>query len=358
MIQRPDKPDFERFLTAIRGGCPDRVPVAEALVDNQVKASVLGRPIRNLADDVAFWEKAGYDFVCLPSGILDPAQTISAETTLGARDDRYDKDDVKVAWAEEGTGQITGTAGLDGYPWPAVEDLVPAHLTEVTRHLPDAMKVVVTTGKVFTAAWQLMGFEAFCLATLDHPDLIEALFDRIARLQFAAFERICSNDAIGGFWFSDDVAYSEGLMVASDILQRHVFPWYARMVELAHQSGKIAIYHSDGRLWSVLDDIIGCGFDALHPIEPKAMDIVDVRRRTKGKLSLIGNIDLDFPLTTGTPKDVRAQVRQRITDLAPDGGYLVGSSNSIPDWVPVENYVAMLQATFDYGHSTGSVNAE
>ena len=46
---------------------------------------------------------------------------------------------------------------------------------------------------------------------------------------------------------------------------------------------------------------------------------------------------------------VRAQVRERVAALAPAGGYLVGSSNSIPDWVPVENYVAMLQAAFDYG---------
>lgn len=138
-------------------------------------------------------------------------------------------------------------------------------------------------------------------------------------------------------------------MVSPDVLRRYVFPWYARMVRLAHQCGKIAIYHSDGRLWKVLDDIIACGFDALHPIEPKAMDIVDVRRATAGKLSLIGNIDLDYPLTTGTPEAVRAQVRERIAALARGGGYLVGSSNSIPDWVPVQNYVAMLQAAFDYG---------
>jgi uroporphyrinogen decarboxylase len=349
MIQRPDRPDFERFQVAIRGGRADRVPVAEALVDNSVKAAVLGRPIQRLADDVAFWEKAGYDFVCLSSGILELGKTVSAERTLGVLDDRYDEGDRAIEWAEEGSGQIRNMADVESYPWPAVETLVPAHLTEVGRYLPEGMKTIATTGKVFTAAWQLMGFEAFCLAIHDQPDLVTALFDRIARLQFAGYARICEIATVGGFWFSDDIAYAEGLMVSPHFLRENLFPWYARMVELAHQSDKIAIFHSDGRLWQVLEDIIACGFDALHPIEPKAMDILEVRRRTAGKLSLIGNIDLDYPLTTGTPTAVRAQVRERIADLAPAGGYLVGSSNSIPDWVPVENYVAMLEAAFAYG---------
>lgn len=236
----------------------------------------------------------------------------------------------------------------EAYAWPDVESLVPAHLAEVAHYLPDAMKVIVTTGKLFTAAWQLMGFEAFCLSSYDDPESVEALFDRISHLQFATYARICEMDIVRGFWFTDDVAHADGLIV-SEILRRHVFPWYARMVEMAHQSGKIAIYHSDGQLWNVLDDIISCGFDALHPIWPKAMNIVEVRSLSKGKLSLIGNIDLHYPLTMGTPSAVQAQVHERILALAPAGGYVVGSSNSIPHWVPVENYLATLQATFDYG---------
>ena len=106
MIQRPDPPDFERFLAAIRGGHVARVPVAEALVDNSIKATVLGRPILSLADDVAFWETAGYDFICLPSGLLDPGQTVGADRPLGARHDGYDVEPGAVHWADEGQGQI------------------------------------------------------------------------------------------------------------------------------------------------------------------------------------------------------------------------------------------------------------
>ncbi|HUW11016.1 MAG TPA: uroporphyrinogen decarboxylase family protein [Anaerolineae bacterium] len=349
MMERADPPDFDRFLAAIKGGHADRVPVAEALVDNGIKAAVLGRPVLNLEDDVAFWAKAGYDFICLPSGLLDPGQTVDGDRPLGSREDSYGPAAGQVKWASEGQGVIRSIGDVEAYPWPSVEQLIPDHLSEVAPMLPDGMKVVVTTGKVFTAAWQLMGFESFCFAVYDKPALVETLLKRIARLQLAAYERICEIDSVGGFWFSDDMAHADGMMVSPEILRRHVFPWYAEMVRLAHHHGKIAIFHSDGRLWRVMEDILACGFDALHPIEPKAMDIEDVRERTEGRIALIGNIDLDYPLTTGTPEAVRAQVRERIAALAPDGGYLVGSSNSIPGWVPVPNYLAMLQATFDYG---------
>jgi uroporphyrinogen decarboxylase len=98
-----------------------------------------------------------------------------------------------------------------------------------------------------------------------------------------------------------------------------------------------------------MEDIIGCGFDALNPIEPKAMDINAIKREYGSRISIIGNIDLGYTLTRGTPQEVREEVRQRIQDLAPGGGYAVSSSNSIPEYVPLANFNAMREATFEYG---------
>jgi 5-methyltetrahydrofolate--homocysteine methyltransferase len=79
------------------------------------------------------------------------------------------------------------------------------------------------------------------------------------------------------------------------------------------------------------------------------MDIGEVKRKWGKKLCLIGNINLDSTLTLGTPDDVKAEVHERIRTLAPGGGYMVASSNSITDYVPLENMKAMLEATFAYG---------
>ena len=88
--------------------------------------------------------------------------------------------------------------------------------------------------------------------------------------------------------------------------------------------------------------------DALHPIEPKAMDINEVKRRHGKELALIGNIDPNT-LGLGTADQVRAEVRQRIRDLAPGGGYAVSASPCFPLNAPMENIEAMRRCVFEYG---------
>ena len=98
-----------------------------------------------------------------------------------------------------------------------------------------------------------------------------------------------------------------------------------------------------------MNDIIGCGFDGLNPLEPPTMDINLVKKEYGSRISLLGNIDLGYTLTRGTPAEVREEVRQRIHDLAPGGGFALASSNSVPEYVPYANYTAMREATFEFG---------
>jgi uroporphyrinogen decarboxylase len=111
------------------------------------------------------------------------------------------------------------------------------------------------------------------------------------------------------------------------------------------------IMHSDGNLWPVLDDLIALGVQALHPIEPKAKDIYDLKRRYGARVAIFGKIDLGYKLISGEgrPENVRAEVRQRIKDLAPGGGYAVASGSGVTRYVTLENFNAMREATFEYG---------
>ncbi|MGW8250995.1 MAG: uroporphyrinogen decarboxylase family protein [Anaerolineales bacterium] len=116
-----------------------------------------------------------------------------------------------------------------------------------------------------------------------------------------------------------------------------------------YSAGRPLIFHSDGLLDQVLPDIIAAGVDALHPIEPKCMDIAAVKKAYGDRLALVGNLDLGYTLTRGTPQEVRDEVRYLIQNVAPGGGYLLGSANSVTNYVPLENYQAMLEAALDYG---------
>jgi uroporphyrinogen decarboxylase len=105
------------------------------------------------------------------------------------------------------------------------------------------------------------------------------------------------------------------------------------------------VMHTDGDVRPLIDDLIRIGLNALHPIEPKAMDIFDLKRKYHDELCLIGNLDLAGSLGRGTPQEVRKDVEERIKRLAPGGGYAVGSSNSVAHYVPIENY----KATIEFG---------
>ncbi len=138
-------------------------------------------------------------------------------------------------------------------------------------------------------------------------------------------------------------------MVSPEVLRRYIFPVYRRLNRMCHEEGVLTLFHSDGNVERVIDDIIDAGFDAFNPIEPVAMDIRALKKRVAGRLALVGNVDLSYTLTRGTPEEVETEVRGLIRDLAPGGGYGLASANSVPEYVPWNNFVAMHTAWLKYG---------
>lgn len=344
-------PDFERFRRVLlRAGEPDRVPLGDVSVHPLIKAGVLGRPVRSLEDEVDFWSAAGFDYVPLEAGLqLTPLIKCQSMQEISAHYAAETDEEQTRAWAHEGRGLVTTRAQFDALAWPDPDALDYAAFERIGALLPPGMKVIAIEGKIFSCVWWLMGLEGLSLALADEPDLVADLFRKVGEFQSRVFDNVLRCDCVGAFWHADDIAFATQLLVSPRLLREHLFPWYRAMNRRGHDRGVLAVYHSDGALQEVLEDIVACGFDGLNPIEPKAMDIQAVKREYGRRISIIGNIDLGYTLTRGTPEEVRAEVRQRIRDLAPGGGYAVSSSNSIPEYVPLANFTAMRQAVFEYG---------
>lgn len=360
------KPDFQRFRTAVLSlGEPDRVPLVESSVDMGIKEAVLGRSIRTAQDEVDFWATTGYDFVPVHTGIRlmtaygraedrpagDERQALLEKNRRVGRA-RYGVSDAELRrdWAEEGRGIITTRAELERFPWPEPEEFAQVEVfAEIAAALRPGMKIVAYQGHIFTPVWQLMGFETFCFALRDDPALVEALFERIGAIQYAIFRRVIALPEVAAVWWPDDIAYTGGLMIDPRHLRRYFFPWLARMGEDCAAHGIPWIFHSDGDVREVISDLIDCGFHALHPIEAKAMDIVALKRQYAGRLALMGNLDLAYPLSLGTPEEVANEVRRLLREVAPGGGYCLGSGNSVPEYVPTANYQAMRLTALEYG---------
>jgi uroporphyrinogen decarboxylase len=344
-------PDFERFRTMLlRTGEPDRVPLGDISVHPLLKAGVLGRPVRTLEDEVAFWSAAGFDHVPLEQGLqlTDLVNHQSMRQIAGQYAADTTESQVR-SWATEGRGLVATRAEFEAMQWPDPDLADYSRFERIGSLLSPRVKVIGVVGKVFTCVSWLMGLEGLSFALADDPGLVAELCERVGQFQYRVVERILSFPCVGALWHADDIAFKTQLLVNPRILREHVFPWYTRMNQLTHARGRLTVYHSDGDLQEVVEDIIDCGFDGLDPIEPPAMDINEVKRRYGSRISILGNIDLGYTLTRGTPDEVRAEVRQRIHDLAPGGGYAVASSNSVPEYVPLANFNAMREATFEYG---------
>lgn len=338
------RPDIQQFVKTLRRGKAAYVPVAELGIHPLIKEKFIGRPLLELKDDIEFWYKAGYDYIKLqPKVDFNPAK-IGAQENL-----TFSQDGTLVRkWASESHGIISSIEDFENYIFPEKTDFDYSNFDKVSSLLPEGMGVIGQYGDIFTMTWEMMGFESFSIKLFEDPDLITALNNRLGELVLSMFEAMAQHPDVQVLWYSDDIAYTNSLLVSPAVLDQVFFPWLKKIGDLAKKYNKPLIYHTDGILYDVFDKIIECGVDAIHPIEPKAMNIAEVKERYGDRLCLIGNIDVDI-LSRGTPEQIKALICGNIEKAGYNGGYCVGSGNSIPEYVIFENYVAMLEAAKEYG---------
>jgi uroporphyrinogen decarboxylase len=341
------EPNFERLTTTLLNQRADAVPLIELGIDPSIKEKILGRKIdiNSITDEIEFMTYLGYDYIKVQPRIqfeLD-RQIVATATASQNIEQKTDR-----AWSSEHKGLISNWEEFEKYPWPKIEDIDYSNFERARKVLPDNMGIIGQYGDIFTTAWELMGFETFAMAIYEQPDLINAIFKKLSDLILNMFDTMADMDWVGTLWYSDDIAYSSGLMVNPEFFRSYFFPQLKYIGHLCKKRSIPFIYHTDGVLWEVMNDIIESGVSALHPIEPKSMDIYEVNQKVGEQLCLCGGIEVDL-LSRGNTIEATNLVRQYIGDIAANGGYCVGSSNSIPDYVNVENYLAMVEATLRYG---------
>ncbi len=330
-------PNIKLFLKTLKRENVNYFPLAELGVHPKIKEAFLSKKIINLKDEVEFWHRAGYDYIKLqPKADFNPLK-IGADKNISYNDDGT----IFRKWASESNGVISDFDDFEKYKFPSPSDIDYSNFENIKSLLPENMGVVGQYGDIFTMTWEMMGFETFSLALFENEELVNELNTRLGELVLSMFEYFVQSNAVDAIWYSDDIAYTNSLLVSPDVLDKYFFPWLKKIGDLATRFNKPLIYHTDGILYDVMDRIIGSGVDAIHPIEPKAMDIGEVKLRYGNKLCLIGNIDVDL-LARGSVDEIRKNVIKNILEAGYNGGYCIGSGNSIPEYVKLENYIAML----------------
>ncbi len=192
--------------------------------------------------------------------------------------------------------------------------------------------------KTLDAIHSLCGLEQFCYLLADEPAL--AWLEARTQAAVAHVHAIAPLGLSPLAQHAEDIAYKGRTMYSSTMLRRYLFPGPKHIVSAWHEYGVRVMFHSDGYLMDVLDDLLDCGFDGLHPNEVAAgMDLAEVRRKVGRRMFLAGGIDVSRLLPFGSVIEVRAACDRAVAVASP--GYFIGSTTEMQWPVPLRNVRAV-----------------
>ncbi len=245
---------------------------------------------------------------------------------------------------QAGDGAIRDWADFERYPWPNAGQLNTDIMASTAKLAPEGMGVWTGGPAPFQATMdELLGFDRLAMMLYDDPALVKAVADKVGGIMVEVIDLCCSLPFIDGIDFCGDMGHKTGTMISPDSLREFFLPWHRKVVAAAHRHGKKIILHSCGNLAAIMDDIVECGYDGKHSFEDTITPgILDLHRQYGRKLALLGGMDVDF-ICRASEADLRRRVRLYIEKMGPDGGYCLGSGNSIPNYVPIEKYWILLE---------------
>ncbi len=351
------KPDWEAFIANIRRqGTPRRVHFIELFLDAEVQDAICQRygvdagldrsdPFFKLRRQIAIQRFLGYDYVRLcPAGMDMPTKLIVAQDTaeLARKSGRQ--------FMEEHNGPITSWEEFHAYPWP---DPAKADLRELEwceKNLPDDMCVIVSGVAHFAEylSW-LMGYETLCYALTDQRDLVKAIADKLTEIYRVLIPRTLQFKRVKALWGSDDMGYRGGTLMHPKDMREFVLPGHKMAAGMAHEAGMPYLLHSCGNLKAIMEDLIeDAGIDAKHSFEDTIESVIEAKGTYGRRIALLGGIDVDF-MCRSDEKAVRDRVRKTLEACMPGGGYCLGSGNSVANYIPLDNYLAMLDEGRKFG---------
>ncbi|MHC4982456.1 MAG: uroporphyrinogen decarboxylase family protein [Planctomycetota bacterium] len=343
------EPDFRRLEAAFRRrGQPGHVPFFELAIqvwDDIARLIDLPAVPGPAGDDPVEQEKyawrreiawnaaLGYDYVRAGRPAFGFPQTGVRGKGMTPQGER--------SYILGSTCTIRDRRDFERYQWPDAAAVDYSPLDRIGRLLPKGMKVVAGCSGVLENVMWLLGYEGISYLLHDDKDLVRDMFDAVGSRVVEFLGRCASFESAGAVFLNDDVGFNTQTLLSPQVYRRYLFPWHRRVVEAIHAHGKPACIHACGFRLEIMEDIIACGWDGIHAFQDAVEPVWEAKRRWGDRIAVIGGFDMDR-ISRSSLDQVRAHTRFLIEECAAGGGWALGTGNTVANYVPAENFLAML----------------
>jgi uroporphyrinogen decarboxylase len=332
-------PNFENLLAVLGKEAPVRPTLFEFFLNESLyqRLAPLSKaeaetPCAAQRQVMAAFHRVGYDYATiLVPGFKFPSDRV------------YEKQSVSINTG----GLISDWESFEAYPWPDPDRADYGMLDILAEDLPTGMKIICYgPGGVLENAIEIVGYERLCYLLADDPKLAEEIFQGVGSRLVRFYEQVAAQPAVGACISNDDWGFKTQTMFSPPQMRKYVFPWHKRIAEVVHAAGKPVILHSCGNFERIIDDMVAIGIDGRHSYEDNILPVEQAYERYHNHFAILGGIDLDF-ICRSTPEEVYVRAQALLKKTAQRGGYALGTGNSVPEYVPDENYFAMIRAALD-----------
>ena len=348
--------DIERLKSALKGHKVDRVPNFENLVDDQHVTKLLGRHAGNTLSYGGDPAKGADAPVGRPMWARD---FLEFNTLIG-----QDVMIVEALWTPfkrrlpDGTLKPALDRGVKSrQDWEALVMPGDADIEDRMQYVREykdtargtRMGVAVVGACIIQTLYEaVVGLTDFMMMCYEQRDLIEEMLE-VSAVYCEKLVRAAVAEGIDVMYAADDYAWKNGLMIPPQLFKELWLGRMARIIAPAVDAGIPVLFHSDGKIDETVDWLVDIGVDGINPMDPYGIDYRDYKKRFGHRITLSGNMDIEWPLVHGTPEDVDRDVKAHMEALKPGGRYISGSSHSVTNFVPHNNFIAMLNAIHRYG---------
>ncbi len=354
MLGNRIEPDIDELVEIIyHHGRGKRVHPIELFLDEEIKQQICQRfgiaknikpdePFAVLKREIELQKFLGYDAIRwgLRKSSLFTLPHITASDEADKRN-----------WAVEGAGPIQSREDFEKYCWPDVKAIDFSGLEWLEKNLPANMGCYELTAHILEIVTLLFGYESLCYKVFDEPELIDATCEKVGKFYVDFTRTLCDFSCIRFIWGADDMGYRSATLMPPEFLREKILPWHKKCAQIAHAKNKPYLLHCCGNIEAIMDDLIDdVGIDAKHSFEDAIMPVTQAKQKYGDRIALLGGIDVDFLCRTDE-KAIRQRTRDTLEICLQNGGYCLGTGNSVANYIPVENYLIML----DEGRKSTSV---